>query len=90
MKYFQTWMYVSKINRVPIIGKFVAKAIQFGCGIRGHELSKTEWGYGGGEYADCWCRWCNTLIRVHKSVVQFTNKDSIRLMKQVGTDLSDT
>ena len=32
----------------------------------GHELSKTEWGYGGGQCADRWCRWCNKRIRVQK------------------------
>lgn len=37
------------------------------CGILGgHEISKTEWGYGGGEYADRNCRWCDVLIRVPK------------------------
>ena len=90
MKYFQTWMYVSKANRIPVIGKYVVKTIQFICGTKGHELSKTEWGYGGGEYADCWCRWCNKCIQVPKSVVQFTNKDSSVLMKQVCTEFSDT
>lgn len=90
MKYFQTWMYVSKFNRIPVIGKYVVKTIQFICGLRGHETSKTEWRYGGGEYADCWCRWCNKFIQVPKSVVQFTHKDSSMLMKQVGNELSDT
>jgi hypothetical protein len=89
MKYFQTWMYVSRINRIAG-GKYVVKTIQFICGLRGHELSKTEWGYGGGEFADCWCRWCNKFIQVPKSVVQFTHKDATQLMKQVGTEYSDT
>lgn len=35
------------------------------CGkLTGHELSKTEWGYGGGKYADMNCRWCDKTIRV--------------------------
>ena len=35
------------------------------CGwLTGHEISKTEWGYGGGKYADMNCRWCDKTIRV--------------------------
>ena len=30
----------------------------------GHEISKTEWGYGGGAFIDHWCRWCNEMIEV--------------------------
>jgi len=37
------------------------------CGIlTGHEISKTEWGYGGGNFVDRHCRWCDKLMRVHK------------------------
>lgn len=78
--YFQTWMYVSRISRRC---KIAGKIIQFLCGIRGHELSKTEWGYGGGDYADCWCRWCNKMISVPKTSLYFTNPDSRDLMKMV-------
>uniref|UniRef100_A0A6M3XS35 Uncharacterized protein n=1 Tax=viral metagenome TaxID=1070528 RepID=A0A6M3XS35_9ZZZZ len=85
-KYFQTWHYVSRIKgRVPFIGKPIAKTIQFICGIFGHELSKTEWGYGGGEYADRWCRWCNKLIQVPKTEIQFAFKDA-ELMKHIGLE----
>lgn len=34
------------------------------CGVTGHELSETEWGYGGGKYADRHCRWCDKRIQV--------------------------
>ncbi|HOU57772.1 MAG TPA: hypothetical protein PK556_12595, partial [Smithellaceae bacterium] len=35
------------------------------CGwLTGHEISRTEWGYGGGKYADMNCRWCDKTIRV--------------------------
>lgn len=35
------------------------------CGvITGHEISKTEWGYGGGKFVDRNCRWCDHVIRV--------------------------
>lgn len=32
--------------------------------ITGHEMSKTESGYGGGRFADKWCRWCNKRFKV--------------------------
>jgi len=64
----------------------LTKIIQFFCGILGgHEQSKTEWGYGGGEYADTWCRWCNKMFQVPKTSVYFTNPTSRELMKMVGT-----
>lgn len=35
------------------------------CGaLTGHEISKTEWGYGGGKHADCHCRWCDYVIQI--------------------------
>ena len=38
------------------------------CGVlTGHEISKTEWGYGGGKYADVNCRWCDKMFQVHLS-----------------------
>ena len=37
------------------------------CGFfTGHEISKTEWGYGGGNFVDRHCRWCDKVIRVPK------------------------
>lgn len=30
----------------------------------GHEISKTEFGYGGGGMADYHCRWCDKLIQM--------------------------
>lgn len=37
------------------------------CGwFTGHELSKTEWGYGGGKFVDHNCRWCDKVIKVPK------------------------
>lgn len=39
--------------------------LQWICGfLTGHEISKTEWGYGGGKFADCNCRWCDHVIKV--------------------------
>ena len=87
--YFQTWQYVSKIRRIKFIGKFLSKTIQFICGLRGHELSKTEWGYGGGDTADCWCRWCNKLIEVPKDSIRFRFKESSDMMKLVGKNIKE-
>lgn len=58
-RYFQTWHYLVRIRRLPVIGKGIYKAFQFLCSIKGHHISKTEWGYGGGDRVDVWCRWCN-------------------------------
>lgn len=36
------------------------------CGmVTGHEISKTEWGYVGGNYIDLNCRWCDKTIKMH-------------------------
>ena len=65
--YFQTWTLVSSIRSIKFIGEYLSKFIQYLCGIIcGHEHSKTEWGYGGGDYADSWCRWCNKMIQIPK------------------------
>jgi hypothetical protein len=88
-KYFQTWPYVSKINRIKFIGKPLVKIIQFICGLFDHELSKTEWGYGGGDTADCWCRWCNKLIEVPKDSIRFRFKGSSEMMKLIGKNIKE-
>jgi hypothetical protein len=62
MRYFQTWPYVARIKP-----RWIAKTVQFLCGIFGHEISKTEWSYGGGNTVDVWCRWCNKLMSIHKT-----------------------
>lgn len=100
MKYFQTWMYVSRMNRIPVIGKYAVKTIQFVCALRGHEPSKTEWGYGGGEYADVWCRWCNHAWQApvkelpnnaRAAIYRETGCDiKVREWEQCGTEYSDT
>lgn len=88
--YPQTWYYMpprwkwvwsaeSQIER-PIphpVGFKARKIIEFLCGlIGGHELSKTEWGYGGGKYADRHCRWCDKVIKVPIESIYFQFKDS--------------
>ena len=80
--YPQTWYFVS--GR----GSRIAGFVEWACNLitKGHELSETEWGYSGGEFADCYCRWCNKKIRVSKSVIQFKFKDSAWLMDDVGKE----
>jgi len=68
--YPQTWYYMPKRWRK------IRTIIQWFCECTGHELSKTEWGYGGGDYADRWCRWCDKMIPVHKESVRFSFKDT--------------
>ncbi len=73
--YVQTWYYMPlrwKKNKglndeikKHFIGYRLRKILEFLCGLLGdHELSNTEWGYGGGKYADRHCRWCDKTIRV--------------------------
>ena len=72
--YFQTWDKVSKLRKSGRFGPLLYRLIQLTCGIiTKHEPSKTEWGYGGGDRVDVWCRWCNynwTISR-HEAVFLF-------------------
>lgn len=77
--YPQTWYYVPK-------NKYARRFCSFLCSILGgHELSNTEWGYGGGKYADRWCRWCNEMVQVPKESIYFRFKEGNprELMKEV-------
>lgn len=102
--YPQTWYYMPprwsrkakylNSNKVKhhLIGYPLRRFLEFLCGLfGGHELSKTEWGYGGGLYADRWCRWCDKLIQVPKESIYFQFKDSdpMGLMKNVGLNVED-
>ena len=71
--YVQTWYYMPKRKWFP----WTRAGLQVLCGLfGGHELSKTEWGYGGGDTADRWCRWCDKLIEVPKESIYFQFKES--------------
>lgn len=61
-KYPQLWFVtVSWLRR----GSWKHKSVVWLCGkLTGHELSDTEWGYGGGGMVDRHCRWCDKLIQV--------------------------
>ncbi len=63
--YPQTWYYMPR-------WKPMRKFCRFMCGIfTGHELSETEWGYGGDGLVDRHCRWCDKLHRVPISEARF-------------------
>lgn len=63
--YFQTWTWNEKLRRWPIIGSRLFRFVQLACGyLTKHPPSATEWGYGGGEYVDVWCRWCDKSASV--------------------------
>jgi len=79
-KYPQTWYCMPR----PRKKKWLVKVLQWLCGFcGGHEISKTEWGYGGGDYADVWCRWCDKLMQVPKTSIIFSNKMARDLMGEV-------
>ena len=59
--YRQTWVYIARIERKWPRLAALAKAL---CRRRGHEWSKTEWGWDGGGRLDVWCRWCNAFARI--------------------------
>ena len=66
--YLQTWGVVVRLGRIPLIGNVVVRATKWLCGkLSGHQPSKTEWGYGGGDHGDVWCRWCNQIGQIPRS-----------------------
>jgi hypothetical protein len=49
-------------SRISRRSRLLGYAIRWLCGkFTGHQISKTEWGYAGGEQMDVWCRWCNEV-----------------------------
>jgi hypothetical protein len=68
--YPQTWSSVCDLRKIPEIGEDIYRMVQKICGEHGHEWSKTEWGYGGGNGVDVWCRWCNfqTTIDIDEAI----------------------
>ena len=56
-QYPQTWYFMPRWRPLR-------RLLQIVHGWLGHEISKTEWGYGGGEFVDGNCRWCDAHIDV--------------------------
>jgi hypothetical protein len=68
--YPQLWYCFPRWTRRRTNPKLYALRIAI-CGrVTGHELSNTEWGYGGGNLVDRHCRWCDKLIQVPRSEEQ--------------------
>ena len=84
-EYPQLWYCMPKAKRFPWTRAF----LQWLCGLTRHELSNTEWGYGGGDYADRWCRWCDKRLRVPKTEIRFQFKETAHMMKKVGGTYAD-
>ena len=57
-----TYKNVVNLRKIPHIGESVYRFIQRTCGeLTEHQWNKNEWGYGGGDTVDVWCRWCNHM-----------------------------
>lgn len=79
-EYPQTWWYMPKKMR------WIRRVMQWGCKwVGGHEISKTEWEYGGGDFAIRRCRWCDAPIKVPRESIRFQFKGSpvVELMDNV-------
>lgn len=58
--------YLSKrvYHRVPFVGVYLWRGFSWLCGkLTGHPPGP-DWGYGGGAYADSWCRWCDRMTQI--------------------------
>lgn len=76
-EYPQTWHLVARLRVVWLI-----RFTQLLCGwLIGHELSETEWCYGGGGYVDRNCRWCDKVFRVPKETIQESHPDSYGMIE---------
>lgn len=62
--YPQTWYYMPRRG-------LLRRLLQAAHGLWGHTPSKTEWGYGGGDTVDTWCRWCDKLTSIPMSEARF-------------------
>lgn len=52
--------YKGNVHRNPL---YIYVAVEFLCGLlTGHEVSATEHGYGGGNFIDRHCRWCDKVF----------------------------
>ncbi len=82
--YSQTWYYVPHWKPMK---SFLQGLCWLICR---HEKSDTEWGYGGGEYVDNWCRWCNKVIKVPISETRFRHPtfNEIRPDKWKGNNIA--
>lgn len=74
--YPQTWYYMPS-------NSWLRTQLQNICGrITGHEGSRTEWGYGGGDFVDNNCRWCDFILKVPKNQHD-GNKEFNEMMRDI-------
>jgi hypothetical protein len=52
--------------------------------VTGHEISRTEWGYGGGKFVDRHCRWCDAVLKIPKNEDEPPNDTLKGLADQLG------
>jgi hypothetical protein len=79
--YLQTW------NLVPFRPRWLRRLIRRVCGKLGHDPSRTEYGYGGGQFVDRWCRWCGQQLQEQFSTSEWA-KDNAQLCGAVGYSFS--
>lgn len=61
-----TGFFFKRISRIPLIGRPLYRRVVAICGARGHTPGG-DWGFGGGETVDSWCRWCDHYSLIPKS-----------------------
>lgn len=76
--------FVGRLGKIPFIGKYIKSVLQFLCGKLCGHCYDADWGYGGEETIDVWCRYCNYYTQLQKTSIWFRNKESRKLMDQVG------
>lgn len=81
--YPQTWHLVT-VRITP-----VRVALVWLCGVlTGHELSETEWDYGGGPTANRNCRWCDKRFEVPKESIREDFPESAHMIEEFDAKLS--
>lgn len=69
--------------QVKALPRPLNKILQFLCGIGGHSFDG-DWGYGGGDYADVWCRHCDHFAQVPKTSIWFRDKEAKQMMETLN------
>ena len=58
--------------------------------VTGHKPSETDHGYGGGQWADTWCRWCDKRMKIPLDDSEMWGKfpdfgDTVRELNKKGS-----
>lgn len=73
----QTWNLMPHNRRLRRLLQRVCKRMT------GHSLSATEFGYGGGDFVDRHCRWCDQLIQEPYATSHWAHRHA-QLVNMVG------